>query len=134
MNDASFSQIINKSPSNRYKDGAIDSADVNVSPDIYELYMRAWADLEGWIGGLDPPPPPPEKSQNIVFLSNTGPDHLKNHKVTKLAFMFGPSSARQRNVSRAGRRWHAYSGIWIIPPLRPNKNQVCSGNRSENFR
>ena len=34
MNDASFSQIINKSPSNRNKDGAIDIAVYNVSPDI----------------------------------------------------------------------------------------------------
>ena len=29
---------------------------------------------------------PPEKLQNIVFLSNTGPDPLKNHKATKPSF------------------------------------------------
>ena len=43
-------------------------------------------------------PPPPEKLQSIGFLSNTGPDPLKNHKVTKPAFNIGPSSARQRNA------------------------------------
>ena len=48
-------------------------------------------------GGPDPPPPP-EKSQNIGFLSNTGPDPLKNHKATKTAFNVGPSSASQRNA------------------------------------
>ena len=54
----------------------------------------------GWIqrgtGGPDPPPPP-EKSQNLGFLSNTGPDLLKNHKATKPAFNVRPLSARQRN-------------------------------------
>ena len=44
-------------------------------------------------GGLNPP----EKSQNIGFLSNTGPDPLKNYK-SKLEFNVGPSSARQRNA------------------------------------
>ena len=36
-----------------------------------------------------------EKSQNIGFLSYTGPDPLKNHKATKPAFNVGPLSARQ---------------------------------------
>ena len=36
---------------------------------------------------------PPEKSQNIGFPSNTGPDPLKNHKATKPAFNVGPPSA-----------------------------------------
>ena len=43
-------------------------------------------------------PLPPEKSQNLGFLSNTGPDPLKNHKATKPAFNVGPPSARQRNA------------------------------------
>ena len=47
----------------------------------------------GDTGGLNPP----EKSQNIGFLSNTGPDPLKNYK-SKLEFNVGPSSARQRNA------------------------------------
>ena len=33
----------------------------------------------------------PEKSQNIGYLSNTGPDPLKNHKATKPAFNVVPS-------------------------------------------
>ena len=41
---------------------------------------------------------PPEKSQkNIGFLSNSGPNSLKN-KPTEPAFNVGPSSARQRNA------------------------------------
>ena len=47
-------------------------------------------------GGVDPPPLKDPK--NIGFLSNTGPDPLKNHKVTKPAFNVGPSSASQRNA------------------------------------
>ena len=43
-------------------------------------------------------PPPPEKSQNIGFLSNSGPDPLKNHKATKPTFDIGPKSARQRSA------------------------------------
>ena len=35
--------------------------------------------------------------KNIGFLSNTGLDRLKNHKVTKLAFNVGPSSGHQRS-------------------------------------
>ena len=34
----------------------------------------------------------------VGFLSNTGPDPLKNHKATKPAINVGPSSARQRNA------------------------------------
>ena len=39
---------------------------------------------------------PPLKNHNhIGFPSNTGPDPLKNHKVTKLTFDVGPSTVRQ---------------------------------------
>ena len=55
-----------------------------------------WADPEGGrTGGLDPLP---ENHNDIGFLSNTGPDLLKNHKATKPAFNVGPSSASQRNA------------------------------------
>ena len=37
---------------------------------------------------------PPEKSLNIGFLSNTGPDPLKSHNTTKQAFNVGPSTTR----------------------------------------
>ena len=43
-------------------------------------------------------PTPPEKSQNIGFSSNTGRDHLKNHKASKPALNVGSSSARQLNA------------------------------------
>ena len=52
----------------------------------------------GGTGGPDPP----EKSQKIGFLSNTGPDLLKNHKATKPAFNVGPLSARQPLTSLSG--------------------------------
>ena len=58
-----------------------------------EQSLLACVDPEGGQGSE--PPPPPEKLQNIVFLSNTAPDPLKNHKATKPAFNVGPSSARQ---------------------------------------
>ena len=45
----------------------------------------SWADLE-------------KNDKSIGFLSNTGPDPLKNHKATKPTFNVGPSSARQRNA------------------------------------
>ena len=46
---------------------------------------------------------PLKNHKNIGFLSNTGPDPLKNDKATKPALIVGPSLARQRNgVSLAG--------------------------------
>ena len=53
--------------------------------------------------------PSPEKITKILvgFLSNTGPDPLKNHKATKPAFNVGSLSARER-VTLA---------IWIVFPL-----------------
>ena len=48
------------------------------------------ADPEGGAGGLDPL----KNHKNIGFLSNTGPDSMKNHKATKPAFKVGPPSAR----------------------------------------
>ena len=35
---------------------------------------------------------PQKNHNNIGFLSNTGPDPLKNHKATKPEFTVGPSS------------------------------------------
>ena len=37
---------------------------------------------------------PLKKHKHIGFLSNTAPDHLKNHKPTRPAFNVGQSSAR----------------------------------------
>ena len=39
-----------------------------------------------------------KNDKNIGFLSNTGPDNLKNHKATKPAFNLGPLLARQQNA------------------------------------
>ena len=50
----------------------------------------------------------PKKSQNIGFLSNTGPDPLENHKATKPAFNVGPSCSCSRR----------YSATVGIPPVR----------------
>ena len=52
------------------------------------------ADPEGGRGSGPPPPPPGKNHKYIFFLSNTGPDPLKNHKATKPEFNVGPSSAR----------------------------------------
>ena len=49
----------------------------------YDKHNVAWADPEG---GRVRTPPPSENRKNIVFLSKTGADHLKNHKTTKSAF------------------------------------------------
>ena len=51
---------------------------------------------------------PLENHKNIAFLSNIGPDPLKNHNATKAAFIFwaiiGPPAKRHLNgVSLAGR-------------------------------
>ena len=57
---------------------------------------------------------PSEKSQNIGFSSNTGPDPLKNHKATKPAFNVGSLSARQQNVILMAFRWWANDGPLIV--------------------
>ena len=41
---------------------------------------------------------PQNKHKNIGFLSNSGPDPLKNYEATKPAFNAGPLSAHQRNA------------------------------------
>ena len=49
--------------------------------------------------GRGPDPPPPLRNHKAIgILSDTGPASLENHKVTKPAFNFGSSSARQRNA------------------------------------
>ena len=59
------------------------------------LIAYPWAGPEGG-GGRSRPSLKFHK--NIGFLSNTGPDPLKNYKVTKPASNVGPLSARQRNA------------------------------------
>ena len=57
---------------------------------------------------------PSEKSQNIGFSSNTGPDPLKNHKATKPAFNVGPLLACQQNVILMAFCWWANDGPLIV--------------------
>ena len=52
----------------------------------------------GWIqggGGGRGSGPPLKNHKNIGFLSNSGPDPLKNHEATEPVFNVGPLSARQ---------------------------------------
>ena len=52
----------------------------------------SWADPEGETGRPDHL----KNHNNLMFLSNTGPDPLKIHKATKPAFNVGQSSGRQK--------------------------------------
>ena len=49
-------------------------------------------------GGAEGPDPSMKNHKNIGFLSNTGPDPLKNQKATKPAFNVGPTLACQQNA------------------------------------
>ena len=59
-------------------------------------------------------PDPPEKSQNYRVRSNTGPDHLKNHKATMPAFNNGAASARQQSNIYMAFSWRANNGPIIM--------------------
>ena len=80
----------------------------------------SWADPEGR-GARGPHPL--EKSQNIGFHSNSGPDPLKNHKATKPAFNVGPSSGHQRNAIEVAFRWRAIMArlLWYLHPPSPHQ-------------
>ena len=52
--------------------------------------------MRGSRGDLDPSPI--KRHKNIAFLSNTGLDPPKNHKVISHAFNVGPSLAHQQNA------------------------------------
>ena len=52
--------------------------------------------------------------KNKGFHSNTGSDHLKNHKATKQAFNVEPSSARKRNAISMAFRWRDDYGLLIV--------------------
>ena len=63
------------------------------------IFPHAWIQRGGRGPDHHPPPPSPEELQKYIgFLSNTGPDTLKNHKAIKPAFNVGPSFANQRNA------------------------------------
>ena len=48
--------------------------------------------------GSEPPSPQLKNHKKTGFLSNTGPDPLKNHKATQPAFKVWPSSVCQQNA------------------------------------
>ena len=54
---------------------------------------------------------PLKNHKNIGFLSNTGPDPLKNHKATKPTFNVGQSSAP---VSETPFKWRADDDPFIV--------------------
>ena len=58
-------------------------------------------------GGAGGPDPPLKKYKNVGFLSNTGPEPLKNPKATKRAIIGLPA---KRHLNKAN------SGIWILLP------------------
>ena len=86
---------------------------------LVTLWIVNWAcaDPEGGTGGPDPPPPTPlphpEKSQNLGFSSNTGPDTLKNHIIIQCwAFIGMPAKCHLMAFS-----WQADDGPLIVVPL-----------------
>ena len=60
-----------------------------------------------------------QNHKNIVFLSNTGPDPLKNHNATKPAFNDGPSSACQCDTILMMAHFK-----WYFDPLSPHQKKV----------
>ena len=80
------------------------------------LYGLAYPDPEGGRGSG--PTSLLKNHKHIGFLSNTGPDSLKNQKVTKPTFNVGPSSETPEKRHLNGR---ADDGllidIWILPPF-----------------
>ena len=91
------------------------------------MFYKDTRDMRGSRGGTEGPDHPPlEKSQNIGFLSNTGPDPLNNHKATKPAFNVGPSLCHWNSVSLAG-HWPPLSGFWISSSIKKIKNKPRVG-------
>ena len=65
-------------------------------PDLTENFLTGMGGSRGGGGGGGQGVRTnPERSQKIGFLSNTGPDPLKNRKATRPEFNVRPSSGRQ---------------------------------------
>ena len=75
-------------------------------------FDTTWADPEGV--GTGGPDRPLKNHKNIGFLSNSGPDPLKNYEATEPAFNVGPSSACQRSAIYLAFRWRADDGPLIV--------------------
>ena len=81
-------------------------------PNLFKIFiiLHYLADPE-WGDRLDPSP---DKSKSCRVLSNTGPDHLKNHKTSKPACKVLPSLANHRNAIYMAFRWWANDGLLIL--------------------
>ena len=83
----------------------------DIGVDLISLIQISCADPEGWVGqGVRTPPL--KKHKNIGFLSNAGPEPLKNYKATKLAFNGGPSSP----ASETPFRWRTDNDPVLVVP------------------
>ena len=81
----------------------------NLKPCIVYVHVRV---QRGGVPGVRTPLL--KNNKNKGFLSNSGPDPLKNYEATKPAFNVGPSSARQRNAIYMAFRWPAQGGPLIV--------------------
>ena len=71
-------------------------------PDMAENFLTGMGGSKGGDGrGYGPP----LKDHKKGFLSNTGPDPLKNCKATRPEFNVRPSSGRQRNAIYTPFKW-----------------------------
>ena len=70
------------------------------------------ADPEG-----GPLSPPLKNHKNLGFLSNTGPDLMKNHKATKPAFNVGPLSATSETPFKSHR--HSVRSLALNIVMKP---------------
>ena len=89
---------------NRYSTELIDSST--------ETYDQHRGRIQRWGQGVRTPPL--VIHINIEFLSNTGPNPLKNHKNTNPALNVGPSSARQRKAISMAFRCRTDDGPLIV--------------------
>ena len=82
-------------------------------PEMAENFLTGMGGSRGGTGDHDPPPPT-ERSQKIGFLSNIGPDLLKNCKATRPEFNVRPSLGRQRKAIQMGFHWQADDGPLLV--------------------
>ena len=81
------------------------SAPLSPPPETDNQYQQSCADSEG--GGQGFRTTTLKNHKAIGFLSNTGPDPMKNHKTTKPVFNVGSQWARQQNAISIPFRWRA---------------------------
>ena len=77
-------------------------------PEMAENFLTGMGGSRGGTGDHDPLPP--ERSQKIGFLSNIGPNLLKNRKATRPEFNVRSSLGRQRKAIQMASHWQADDG------------------------